>query len=75
MELTEHLFRHEWGRMVGAVTRIFDPLASVNGSAITSFTPVSFMRAVSSASDAADGGTPGAGSIVATTTRPKRRAK
>ena len=23
MELTEHLFRHEWGRMVGAVTRIF----------------------------------------------------
>jgi len=23
MELTEHLFRHEWGRMVAAVTRIF----------------------------------------------------
>src|ERR1700757_3804379 len=23
MKLTEHLFRHEWGRMVGAVTRIF----------------------------------------------------
>ena len=23
MELTEHLFRHEWGRMVGTVTRIF----------------------------------------------------
>ena len=23
MELTEHLFRREWGRMVGAVTRIF----------------------------------------------------
>ena len=23
MELTEHLFRHEWGQMVGAVTRIF----------------------------------------------------
>jgi RNA polymerase sigma factor (sigma-70 family) len=23
MELTEHLFRHEWGRMIGAVTRIF----------------------------------------------------
>src|SRR5215469_9911420 len=23
MELTEHLFRHEWRRMVGAVTRIF----------------------------------------------------
>jgi RNA polymerase sigma factor (sigma-70 family) len=23
MELTEHLFRHEWGRMVGAVARIF----------------------------------------------------
>src|SRR5581483_10803677 len=23
MELTEHLFRHEWGRLVGAVTRIF----------------------------------------------------
>lgn len=23
MELTEHLFRHEWGRMVGAITRIF----------------------------------------------------
>ena len=23
MQLTEHLFRHEWGRMVGAVTRVF----------------------------------------------------
>lgn len=23
MELTEHLFRHKWGRMVGALTRIF----------------------------------------------------
>ena len=46
-----------------------------DGSAMTSLTPASFIRAVSSASDAADGGTPGAGSMVATTTRPKRRAK
>ena len=38
-------------------------------------TPVSRIFWVSEASDDADGGTPGAGSIAATTTSPKRRAK
>jgi len=45
------------------------------GSTIRSLTPASFILVVSAAREAGEGGTPGTGSTVATTTRPKRRAK
>jgi len=49
--------------------------ASEEGSASSRGTAASRILAVSAASEAGDGGTPGAGSAAATMTRPKRRAK
>src|SRR5258705_12839418 len=53
-----------------ATTDAFD-----HGSARMRRTPPSRILVVRAPSDCGDGGTPGLGSIAATTTRPKRRAK